>query len=949
MKIFFTPRSVILLIFAVLFFVPQVNAQTPPQYDIKANIDVEHKTITAQQSVTWTNDGDVDVSELVFHIYPNRRYSKKEADFMWRFAGYFKVNPFPGGFASGAMQIQRVSDDGKALKYSIEGKDQTILQVDLLQPLKPGESVSVAIDFTVDIPHATLGRLGWNDNVFRISRWHPILSVYEKEKGWSRSPFYPFHRPFYSEASMYKVYLTVPFDQVIAHSGNWAGEQANYNASSGTKMNYFETSVDPIREFSFAMSKDYKLLNEDFSGIHLKSYYLPGGEKGAQAALQSAKDLMTFYAERFGKYPYDEFSIAPVDLGYGGEQMSNLIFIDRRAYELPGLMSRYFDFLVAHETGHQWFYNIVGVDEYKEMWLEEGFNSYFIEQYLAQKYGENGEVIEFPKWFEKFKSIVPKLTFKNTRDTRYKAIARMGKDHAIVSNLSSFDEPSAIFSVTYGKGSRVLGMLRHYVGDDVFEKIFHRIFAEYRFKNFHVADFIRMAEEESGQDLQSFFTPWLYGDQQMNYSVAAVGKDTITLKNKGGIITPAEVTVSHRDGTIEHLVWKGAPQTETIKLNNSSPVESVAIDTDGKLLDIDRTNNFWPRRLHVQPVILYTALREISTILPDDSYTLTVGPELANGGLGLKASLQKPYDQIVYAGSDYEFGEKLLHSRVGYELRNVLHSPTVVGFQMSNTTDYEDGDDDLVSGKVYVRHELWPAQYNVADINEHVSLYLIRNQSINQGGDVLQREGIRNTNYLRRDEAIVGSALHLERSGPAPDPRQGYKVDIFAENSGHFLEATQTFTRGAIDASTYIPVTAGSKTALRVKYGAGYPNDKELFYAGGIDGLRGYERKSLRGSNMLLGSLEYRFPLIDGLKISLLDNILGFESLSGVLFSDVGEAWYSAISDASLRKDAGFGLRLTVNIGSLFERVLIRVDVAQAIRDDHEDNPRFWLGINHAF
>ncbi|MCB9771702.1 MAG: BamA/TamA family outer membrane protein [Candidatus Omnitrophica bacterium] len=946
MKILSSPRLYFLILFFICLAVSSAFCQTPPQYDIKANVDVISKEIVAQQSTTWTNDSSSEVSDLVFHIYPNRKYSKKEKNLLWRFAGYFKVNPFPNGFQTGSMEIVSVEQDGQDLKTVIEGADQTILKVNLLRPLQSGETAQVVINFDVDIPHIALGRFGWNDNVFRFSRWYPILSVYENEKGWNKNPFYPFHRPFFSEASLYTVSLTIPQDQVVAHTGNMNFQRIN---DDGTKIEGYET-LDPVREFTFAMSSDYKVLVKDFEGIQMQSFYLSGGENSAQAALASAESLMKFYSKQFGKYPYDAFSVAPVDLGYGGEQMSNLIFIDRRAYQMPGMMKRYFDFLVSHETGHQWFYNLVGVDEYKEMWLEEGLNSYFIEQYLVQEYGENGEVIDFPKWFNKFEWVFPKLTFKNTRDTRYKMIARMGKDHEIVSRLSSFSEPSAIFSVTYGKGARVVGMLKYYIGDEAFERVFRRIFAEYRYKNLRVVDFIRICEEESGQNLESFFEPWLYGDKQFNYSVAGVNGHTVTLKNKGGIHIPAEVKVTYVDQTTEKFIWRGAPATEDLVLGHPAKITRVDIDSDGKLLDIDRTDNHWPRQLHAKVVPLYLGLYEIPAFLPDDGYSLIVGPELANNGFGLKASLQKPYDQILYAGSDYEFGEELLHSRVGYQLKNVFNTQMVFGTEISNTTDYKDGDDDLVSGKVYLRRELWPAQYSLSDMNDHVSLYLVRNQSINDGADFLSgREGIRNTDYGRRKEAVVGTALHLDRSGTSPDPRQGYKLDAFAENAGHFLGATQAFSRAALDVGTYIPVTTKTKAALRIKYGAGYPDDKSLFFIGGMDGLRGYDRKTVRGANMLLGSLEYRFPILENLKLSFLDHILGLETIGGVVFADVGEAWFSAIDSSPLRKDAGFGLRLTMNIGAVFERVIVRADVAQAINDDREDHPRFWLGINHAF
>lgn len=923
-----------------------VGAQTVPQYTIDAAIDLADKRITAKQITRWTNNGLIEVHELVFFVYPNRRYTRQEENLLWRYAGYFKVDPFPNGFQTGRMKIFSVSNRGRELQFVIEGDDQTILRIKLDSGVKPGESVNISLDFSVDIPRIALGRFGWNDNVVRLSRWHPILSVYNSEKGWNKNPDYPFHRPFFSEASLYKVVLTIPQNQIVAHTGDISFERSN---GAGTKVVDIKTS-NPVREFSLAMSADYKVLTQDVEGVELKSYYLPGDERLAAAALVSAQDLMRFYIPQFGKYPYGSFSIAPVDLGYGGEQMSNLIFIDRRAYRMPGMMNRYFDFLVAHETGHQWFYNLVGVDEYQEMWLEEGLNSYFIEKYLAQKYGEDGEVIDFPLWFKKFNGFLPKLTFKNTRDTRYKMIARMGMDHAIVSKLSSFSEPSAIFSVTYGKGARVLGILKHYVGEQVFEKVFERIFVEYRFKNLSINDFIRICEEESKESLAWFFQPWLYGKEHLNYAVAGVSGRKVMLRNKGGISMPTEVQLTYQDGTVELLSWTSESDVDHIAMTSSEPVVQVSIDPDNKLMDIDRVNNHWPRQWSMKLVPLYNGLHEVSALLPDDAYSLTVGPELANNGFGLKASLQKPYDQILYVASDYEFGEQLHHSRAGYQLKNVLNTQTVLGVEIANTTDYEDGDDDLVSGKVFLRRELWPAAYNVADLNDHLTVYLVRNQSINDGADLLSgKEGISNTDYGRRKEAIVGSAWHLNRSGTAPDPRQGYRVDVFAENAGHFLGATQSFSRAAIDTSWYIPVTVQSQTAVRLKYGGGLPDDKALFYAGGMDGLRGYDRKTVRGASMLLGSLEYRFPLWDHLRISFWDHILGLETISAVVFADVGQSWYSSLSSTTLRKDAGVGLRFTMNIGSLFEKVIVRADVAQAINDDREDHPRLWLGINHAF
>src|SRR5204863_4647349 len=105
---------------------------------------------------------------------------------------------------------------------------------------------------------------------------------------------------------------------------------------------------------------------------------------------------------------------------------------------------------------------------------------------------------------------------------------------------------------------------------------------------------------------------------------------------------------------------------------------------------------------------------------------------------------------------------------------------------------------------VYLRRELWPAQYGLGDINDHISLYLLRNRSINDGVQIISgREDGRNIDYSRRNESIVGMTLHLNHSGPYPDPVQGYKLATLVESAGHFLGATQFFYREAVDLSVY--------------------------------------------------------------------------------------------------------------------------------------------------
>ncbi len=913
-----------------------------PQYSISANIDPVKKNITATQEVTFTNNTQTETSEINFHVYTHREYTDKEKEKLLRYAGFFKVNPFPEGFQASEFTLNSVKQGDEVLTSSFEGEDKTILKVTLKEPLKPGQSVTMTLDYSLTIPHA-YGRFGWNKNVMALSRWYPILSVFD-EQGWHTYPFYPYHRPFFSEAADYKIKLTVPSNQTVIHSG----EETETQEISDGKKELTIHSKNPIREFTLAMSSDYKVVEEVWKSTTIKSFYLPGDEVKAKLALQYAKDMMEFYSKEFGDYPYATFSLAPVYLGYGGEQMSNMAFFDTRVYGLPTFLNRYFDFLIAHETGHQWLYNIVGIDEYKEIWLEEGVHSYFVLKYLEQKYGADAEIIEYPRWLKHHEWLLPKLTFRGTRDVRYKIMSRIGYDKPVVTNLSRFPEPSSIFSIAYGKGSRVVDMLSYTMGEGKFESMFRRIFNEHKFENLSVADLKKYCEEETGKDLTAFFNQWLYTKDRFDVAVTGVKDNQIILKNRGGIQMPVEVKVDYADGKSETLIWDANIEKDTLKVSSTSRIKHVTVDPDQRYLDYDATNNHWPRKLKIKPVALYTGLHDIPVFLQDDAYNLIVGPDI-NDGIGIKAGIHKPYDQYFYTATNYDFSEKIHSSRVGYQLNNVLQKQAALGFELKNETDYDDGDEDLVSGKVFLRRELWPVQYGLAGINDHMTLYMLRNKSLNNTLLFGGAEDDRNTSYLKRNESIVGLNLHFERSYSYPDPSEGYKIDTMVENSGHFFGATQSFSRAALDTAFYFPVTQKTKLATRFKYGGGWPDDRNLFELGGIDGLRGYDRKSLRGASILLGSLEYRFPIKEDIDWRFLDNVFSIDSLGGVAFFEAGHNWYSSMEDTTLRKDAGFGLRMTVNIGSFLEKMVVRADVAQAISDDDEDHPHFWFGVDQTF
>jgi hypothetical protein len=915
----------------------QVYAFGDIRYAISASFSPKEKKIEAKERLTFRNDTDRAFSEICLRVYPNHRYSKKEIRQLYNYASYFKVNPFPGGFDPGAFILRSVKSLGADLSYEYVGEDQTILKIILPTPLAPGASFELEIDFSLKIPHH-IGRYGWHKNTFALNRWYPLLGVSDKE-GWRNAPDFLLHMPYVSEAASYELFLEMPQDYVAASGCDIVREEKK----AGNRKIVSFSSSNLLRELSLSLSKDYLVHESEAEGTKILSYYFKGDEAAAQKAGQAAADCMRYYTQRFGLYPYKSFSIAPVYLGYGGSQNAGVIFIDERAYRMPSLLDRYFDFLVAHETGHQWWYNMVGNDEYKELWLDEGINSYWVMRYLEDKYGPRAKIAILLRWFEYF---VPNPTFEATRTYRYWYFAKKGFDGPVVTEMASFYEPSLIFTVAYGKGSAIVSMLASMAGEEKFGKIMQAYFEKFKFRLATVRDFIKIADDVMDEDLSWFFDEWLYAQKTCDYSLSR-GKDGLVLKKKGTIRMPVDVKLVFKDGTQEMVTLDGKDKEEVVVVPKGKTIKTATADPDNKLLDMDRVNNHVPRQVDVKLVPIYHGLYDIPLFIKSDAYSWITGPSFSKYGIGAKTSFQKPGDYIFYAASHYDSNSESLNSSAGFEKNNLFGRYLSWGFEFLNRDSRGDEEEGLRSYKLYLRQEL-ALGYSLLEPSSHLTLYLLHNQSLGKSGFLGAREELRNLNYRQNKETIFGATYYLSNAGAFPDPSIGYKLNATQEIGGHVLAGGDAFSRTQVEYDRYFEVAHGHKLALRLKAGAGYPKDKYLFYLGSDRELRGYDYKDLKGSSMLLGSLEYRFPLLADIDARLFRGVLNLSALQGVFFFDAGSAWFNHFNEPGFKKDVGFGLRFYFDVAGALEKFALRVDAARPL-DGEDKDTHVWVGINHAF
>jgi len=918
-----------------------LSAAELPVYDIEAGFDPARHTVTARQKVTFTNNYSTDVTELYFHIYPHRKFTPGEIRFLNRYAAYFKVNPYPDGFQSGDLIVKSAVIDGVEAGFSVEGDDRTLLKIPLAGRLPTRAACTVEIEYEVRIPH-TYNRFGWHGAITTLTRWYPILCMYD-DKGWRRYPFYIYHQPFFSEAAQYSLRLTIPGSYTAVTGCSLEKEPLN---PDGTRTVWLRSDA-PMRDLGVGISPDFKRESRSRGGVTVNAYYIDGNRKAAADAAEFAGDMIEFCSARFGAYPYKEFNIVPSYLGFGGDQSSGLIFIDTRLFRLPGFLRRYFDFLISHETGHQWFYNVIGSDEYRQMFMDEGVNSYWVLRYLESKYGYNAGILDMPRYL---RWAVPNISFRESTAARYLYLVKTGYDRPVISDLSSFREPSSIFALAYGKGSAVLQMLEKQMGIGAFDRAFGRYAREFRFGNASLDDLVRIVTDEAGQDMSSFFRQWLTSTAFCDFSVKQASAHSAVVENRGRLRMPVDIRVGYADGTSENRLWDGEGERYEFPVPPEKNVASVSVDPEKKIiLDIDRTNNHWPRHFTFRPVPVYFFAYELPLLLDQDAYNVVAGPGVRNSAVGVTASVQKPYDQLLRISSGYDVNGKAVDSRLGYEVAHIGNSHASAGFEIFDYESSKAGDD-LIGGKVYIRRDLWPASYGFLSVNDHVSLYCVRNRKYDSAGGWNGTEDVRNNVYRKHEEAIAGVTGSFGRYGPADDPNHGWRIIPTQEFAGHFAGGKESFWRSSAELQRYFLIMPRLQhtCALRGKLGTGGPADKTLYDIGGAQALRGYGARDVRGARMLLAGAEYRMPLADNIKIYLLDNIARLRTIQSVFFCDIGRAWYSDYSDADFKKDAGAGLRLHFDICGILERVVVRIDVAQAINEKGED-PRVWFGVSQTF
>lgn len=451
-----------------------------PVTDYKLDVTFREasKSLKASENITYYNNYSKPLNELVLHLYPNSYKS-------------LKTMPAIGDQSQKKLDQTEIGDisitsatlNGRDIPYK---EDNQILKLKLDTPLAPGDSVKISLSFNVKIPLGK-GRLGYQNDVYSITNWYPLLSIYNPTtETWDENAYHPIGESNYSEVSNYDVTLHTPEAIVTASTG-----ETIHNTVSN-HIRTVEMTSRKTRDFVFMMSRYYKELTTKVNGVNILSYYIDDGKspdspKVGQKMLDVVADSLQFYSKEYGPYPYPQLSIAETYLDGGAMEYPALIQMGKYT-EISKTQeddhSSWEEDAAAHETGHQWWYVAVGDNEFKEPMMDESLNTFATAYYFDKRYGKytpNGLLLQIHKDLVKTPTI------------------------PIASSVDQFKGWSDYSDVIYEKGPELFEDLRLRLGDDMLTSVLKAYFSKYLFKNGSINDFEGVLEAVAGSNIKNYF------------------------------------------------------------------------------------------------------------------------------------------------------------------------------------------------------------------------------------------------------------------------------------------------------------------------------------------------------------------------------------------------------------------------------------------------------------
>ncbi len=390
-------------------------------------------------------------------------------------------NLWSGGFTLKSVSV----DDQPVTNFMIENLNQK-LEIPLPQPLEPGRTANVKLDYGLILPAMQAYNNATNDvrpQIYGYSEkqvnfvdWYPMIVPYQPGQGWV------LHNPwFYGEHLVYDLAdfdVTITFTDAanpqIASSGAEVDASLTGTPEAGKPRRF---TLEQGRTFALSMSDYFKVATRQVGDITVYSYYFGAYDAPGEAMLQTTVEALHTFSEKFGPYRHKTMTAVQGDFNDGMEY-SGLYFISRDYFNLyDNTPKNYLVIIAAHETAHQWWFDSVANDQAMEPWLDEALSTYSEHIYYETVYPELVDWWWGYRYFE------------------------FQKEGYVDTPIYDAGGQRPYWDKVYLTGARFFEDLRKQVGDEIFFKFLKDYYTQFIGKRATGADFFRVFHETTAADI----------------------------------------------------------------------------------------------------------------------------------------------------------------------------------------------------------------------------------------------------------------------------------------------------------------------------------------------------------------------------------------------------------------------------------------------------------------
>ena len=590
-------------------------------YKITATLDPSKDAITGTVIISYTNNSPQQLPFLWLYLDQNlfNLNSRGQAKFPAnRRSRYGDVNStFDGGFKIKSVKLLSTQKGKTATSDVINLVSDTRMQIRLPKPLDHGKTVTFRIEYSYNIPKEGSDRTGIldtkNGKIYAIAQWYPRMCVYDDIEGWNTLPYLGAGE-FYLDYGDFDYYITAPADMIVVGSGDLenpnevltpvelkrlaqakqsdktvvirSAEEVGDPSSRPRKGNItWHFKMKNARDVSWAASTafiwDAARINFPSGRKGLAQSVYPveaNGNNGWERSTEYIKGALEGYSKRWFEFPYN--NATNVASNINGMEYPGIVFCNSKSKG-----SRLWG-VTDHEFGHTWFPMVVGSNERKFGWMDEGFNTFI--NGISTRDFNHGEYVNK----------------RRNAENLYKYIFN-DKSEPVMSEPDALQEAN-IGAALYYKPGYALDLLRNEIlGKERFDYAFQLYIKRWAYKHPTPWDFFRTIENVSGEDLGWFWKEMFIKNYKLDQAITDVkyvNDDPsqgalITVENLGRMAMPLYLQYETQSGRSDTLkipveIWQNGP-TWIQKIKTNEKLKEVTIDPDHVFPDINTDNNTW--------------------------------------------------------------------------------------------------------------------------------------------------------------------------------------------------------------------------------------------------------------------------------------------------------------------------------------------------------------------